>query len=110
MLSDTTHFTFAHLNQTTLSMTGRVNWTASPTLSLQLYAQPFVSSGDFENWREIANPRADKYEDRYRPFGGRQSPEGFSYKQFNSNAVMRWSIARARRSSSSGSRDACTIA
>lgn len=90
ILSDTTHFTFAHLNQTTLSMTGRVNWTASPTLSLQLYAQPFVSSGDFENWREVADPRAQKYEERYRPYGGRQAPEGFSYKQFNSNAVMRW--------------------
>ena len=89
-VSDTTHFTFAHLEQTTLSVTGRVNWTASPTLSLQLYAQPFVSSGDFDDWRELADPRAARYVDRYRPYGGRRSPDGFSYKQFNSNAVVRW--------------------
>lgn len=89
-LSDTTHFTFAHLNQATLSVTGRVNWTASPTLSLQLYAQPFVSTGDFENWRELADPRAARYEDRFTPYGGRRIPDGFAVRQFNSNAVVRW--------------------
>src|SRR6185436_19071290 len=40
-LSDTTHFTFARLNQTTVGLTARVNSTVSPTLSLQLYMQPF---------------------------------------------------------------------
>jgi hypothetical protein len=88
--SDTTHFTFAHLNQSTLSMTGRVNWTASPTLSLQLYAQPFVSIGDFENWRALADPRAARYQDRFQPYGGSRTPDGFAFRQFNSNAVVRW--------------------
>jgi len=88
--SDTTHFTFAHLDQSTLSMTGRVNFTASPTLSLQLYTQPFVSTGDFDNWRELRDPRAARYHERYKPYGGQQNPEGFSFKQFNSNAVVRW--------------------
>ena len=90
LLSDTTHFTFAHLDQTTLGITTRLNWTASPTLSLQLYASPFVSTGDFRNWRELGDPRAERYEDRYRPYGGQSNPDGFSYKQFNSNAVLRW--------------------
>ncbi|HEX4936513.1 MAG TPA: DUF5916 domain-containing protein, partial [Gemmatimonadaceae bacterium] len=90
LFSDTTHYTFAHLDQTTLSMTGRVNFTVSPTLSLQLYTQPFVSTGDFENWRELRDPRAARYRDRYRPYGGTRSPDGFSFKQFNSNAVVRW--------------------
>ena len=90
ILSDTTHFTFAHLDQSTLSMTGRVNFTASPTLSLQLYTQPFVSTGDFDNWRELRDPRAARYHDRFTPFGGTRNPDGFSFKQFNSNAVVRW--------------------
>jgi Domain of unknown function (DUF5916) len=90
VLSDTTHFTFAHLDQTTVGVTSRINWTASPTLSLQLYVQPFVSTGDFSNWRELANPRASRYDGRYRPYGGGAAPSGFSYKQFNSNAVLRW--------------------
>ena len=53
-----THDTFARLDQTTLSMKGRVNFTASPTLSLQFDAQPFVSTGEYSNLRELADPRA----------------------------------------------------
>ena len=90
VLSDTTHFTFAHLDQTTLGVTSRVNWTASPTLSLQLYVEPFMSTGRFNDWRELADARATAYDDRYRPYRAGTAPSGFSYRQFNSNAVMRW--------------------
>jgi hypothetical protein len=88
--SDTTHFTFARLEQTTVGLTGRASWTATPTLSLQLYAQPFVSSGDFTDWREIADARAASYDDRFRPYGAGARPAGFNVKRFNSNAVLRW--------------------
>ena len=40
-----THYTFAHLEQTTTALTTRLDVTATPTLTLQLYAQPFVSKG-----------------------------------------------------------------
>ena len=46
----------------------RINVTASPTLSLQVYAQPYISAGDYDDWRELADPRAVRYEDRYRPY------------------------------------------
>ncbi|MEX2110828.1 MAG: DUF5916 domain-containing protein [Gemmatimonadaceae bacterium] len=86
---DTTHYTFARLDQSTLSLTSRINFTASPTLSLQFYAQPFMSAGTYSDWRELANPRADKYEDRYRPYAG-GDPGGFDFKQLRSNTVVRW--------------------
>lgn len=89
-LSDTTHFTFARLHQRTMAITARANWTVSPNLSFQLYGQPFVSTGSFEDWREIANARASDYDDRYRSYGNGAVPEGFNFKQFNSNAVVRW--------------------
>lgn len=89
-LSDTTHFTFARLTQDILAVTARANWTATPTLSLQLYGQPFVSTGSFSAWRQIASPRAGSYEDRFRPYGTGTAPGGFNVKQFNSNAVVRW--------------------
>jgi hypothetical protein len=57
---------------------------------LQLYVEPFVSTGRFNDWRELGDPRAAAYDDRYRPYGAGESPSGFSYRQFNSNAVMRW--------------------
>ncbi|MCC6319070.1 MAG: carbohydrate binding family 9 domain-containing protein [Gemmatimonadaceae bacterium] len=90
LLADSTHFTFARLDQRTLMFTARANWTMSPNLSFQLYGQPFVSSGAFEDWREVADARAPTYAERYRSYGGGAIPEGFNVKQFNSNAVMRW--------------------
>jgi hypothetical protein len=86
---DTTHYTFARLDQTTLSLTTRMNFTASPSLSLQFYAQPFMTTGKYTNWRELANPRAEKYEDRYKPYLG-GDPGGFDFKQLRSNTVVRW--------------------
>lgn len=84
-----THYTFAHLEQSTWSITSRVNFTATPTLSLQVYAQPFISTGTYTDWRELADPRAGEYDDRYQPFNG-GDPGGFNFKQFQSNTVLRW--------------------
>jgi hypothetical protein len=88
-LSDTTHYTFARLDQTTVGMVARANYTATPNLSFQLYANPFVSSGDFADWRELSDPRAERYADRFTSYG-RTTPGGFNFKQFNSNLVARW--------------------
>ena len=86
---DTTHYTFAHLDQHTLSLTSRMNFTASPTLSLQVYAQPFMTTGKYSDWRELASPRAELYADRYKPYAG-GDPGGFDFKQLRSNTVVRW--------------------
>ena len=84
-----TRYTFARLDQTTISMTGRINYTASPTLSLQLYAQPFVSTGDYSDWRELKDPRAAAYADRFTRYSTSR-PGGFNVRDFNSNTVIRW--------------------
>jgi len=86
---DTTHYTFARLDQNTLSLSSRLNFTASPTLSLQFYAQPFITTGKYSDWRELANPRAEKYEGRYKPYLG-GDPGGFDFKELRSNTVVRW--------------------
>jgi hypothetical protein len=49
-------YVFADLEQTTLSMDTRVDWTFSPTLSLQLFAQPFVAAGDYDDFKELERP------------------------------------------------------
>ncbi len=90
LLSDTLHYSFARLDQNILAITMRANWTATPTLSLQVYGQPFVSTGAYANWREIASPRAESYDARFRTFRAGAVPAGFNVKQFNSNAVLRW--------------------
>ncbi len=90
VLSDTTHYTFARLAQTTMSLTARASFTVTPMLTFQFYAQPFMSAGSFTNWREIAAARAGQYDDRFQPYGNGATPTGFNVKQFNSNAVIRW--------------------
>ena len=89
VLADTTHFTFARLHQHILGLTLRANWTATPTLSFQLYAQPFVTTGQYSNWRELNDARAHDYADRFSTFRT-TAPANFNVKQFNSNAVLRW--------------------
>jgi hypothetical protein len=86
--SDTTHYVFAHLDQHLLSFTTRLNYTATPTLSLQLYAEPFVTSGEFTNPRDLASPRAADYDARFRPVS--RTLSGFNQKEFNTSAVLRW--------------------
>lgn len=88
---DTTHYVFGHLNQDLLSFQARVNYTVTPALSFQLYAEPFVTTGRYSSLRELsATPRASNYDARFRPYTGRALAADFNVKQFNSNAVIRW--------------------
>jgi hypothetical protein len=54
-------YIFSDLFQTTLSATTRVEWTFSPLLSLQLYAQPFASTGRYKGFKELAQPGTEQY-------------------------------------------------
>jgi hypothetical protein len=89
-----THYTFAHLDQTTTSATVRLNYTFTPSVSLQAYTQPFVSKGTYGNVRQLsATPRASAYDDRYTAFANSAvtaNPGGFNFKEFQSNVVFRW--------------------
>lgn len=85
-----THYTFAHLDQRTVAVTARVNYTVSTTLSLQAYAQPFASWGTYSDVRELADSRAAIYADRFQPFTASGAPGGVNSKQLNANIVLRW--------------------
>jgi len=84
----TLHYTFAHLDQKTASVSFRLDYTASPTLTVQAYASPFVSKGPYSNVRELSIPRAARYVDRFKPYSAVLGQENF--KAFNSNLVLRW--------------------
>jgi hypothetical protein len=58
-----------------------------------VYASPFVSRGTYSDVREIGEPRATAYEDRYRPYADPDvaaDPGGFNVQEFRSNVVFRW--------------------
>jgi hypothetical protein len=102
----TRRYVFASLEQTTVAMTTRLNYTFSPALSLQLYAQPFISAGAYDGFLEASAPRADRFDDRFTALDPRLDDgvyrvgEGagafafgrpdFNYKALNSNLVLRW--------------------
>jgi hypothetical protein len=50
-------YLFAELDQSTLALEARLNLTLNPDLSLQIYAQPFLTALDFGEPAEFARPR-----------------------------------------------------
>lgn len=106
-------YVFADLDQTYLSTSIRLDWTFTPEMSLQLYARPFINSGDFYNFKEFTTPREYKFDVYGQDTGtisysepdeeytidpdGRGAAESFSISQrdFNfrsiqGNTVFRW--------------------
>lgn len=51
-------YVFAEIDRETLEIGTRLDWTFTPRLSLQLYLQPFVASGDYRGFKELARPRS----------------------------------------------------
>jgi hypothetical protein len=89
----TAHYTFAHLNQHTLSLTWRLGYTFTPNASLQVYASPFISKGTYSDVRELDRPRAARYDDRFKPYADTavtNNAGGFNFQEFRSNVVFRW--------------------
>lgn len=50
-------YVFADLDQSTLSINTRINITLSPRTTIEIFAQPFLSSGNYENLKELATPK-----------------------------------------------------
>jgi Domain of unknown function (DUF5916) len=92
--SNVTHYLFAHMERRELGVTMRVTYPFNASMSLQVYAQPFVSKGTYSNVRELsATPRAADFASRYQAYGDTavtNNPGGFNFKQFRSNVVFRW--------------------
>ncbi|MDH5758277.1 MAG: carbohydrate binding family 9 domain-containing protein [Gemmatimonadota bacterium] len=51
-----TRYLFADLDRKTVSMETRVNWTFSSSLSLQVFAQPLLSSGEYLSYKQLTAP------------------------------------------------------
>ena len=101
-------YIFASVDQTTVSLDTRVNYTFSPTLSLQVFAQPFLASGKFGPTKEFAEPGKFKFLTYGRDVGvisnGGIYPSGqvgsgvhfgvpqpdFNIGSLRGNAVMKW--------------------
>jgi hypothetical protein len=83
------HYVFGLLEQKTVALTARVNYTVTPALSVQIYAEPFVSAGDYSSFKELVDGRARDYDRRYAPFAYTGNPD-FNYRSFRTTNVLRW--------------------
>jgi hypothetical protein len=101
-------YVFASVDQTTVSLDTRLNYTFSPSLSLQVFAQPFIATGEFGAAKEFEAPREFRFLEYGRDIGeisgGRIYPSGpgpnavsfavpqpdFSIASLRGNAVVRW--------------------
>jgi len=83
------HYVFGRLEQETHSLTLRVNYTMTPTLSLQIYGQPFVSAGHYVNYKELVDGRAESYEAQYAPYAYAGNAD-FNVLSFRTTNVLRW--------------------
>lgn len=112
--SDESRFLFGRIDQKTLGITFRLNYSITPNLSIQYYGQPFVSAGDYTQFKRITSPQADNYQDRFHTFTGSEinydpadeqfnidedqdgtvdysfEQPNFNFRQFRSNLVIRW--------------------
>ena len=114
-LADQTYgrrYIFGGLDQTTVSFDTRVNVTFTPTLSLQLYVEPFISTGNYRELKEFERPGTFNFLEYGTDVGTiSQDPDGnysidpdgngpaaqfivsdrdFSYRSLIGNAVLRW--------------------
>jgi hypothetical protein len=90
--TDVTHHAFAYIDQRTVSMNLRLNYTVTPDLTFEFYGEAFSSNGSYADLRETsATPDALEYVDRFQPY---TPPDGealsFSFRQLRTNAVLRW--------------------
>jgi hypothetical protein len=54
-------YVLSALRQKSLGLDTRLNITFSPTMTLQLYAQPFISSGEYFDFKEFKAPRGNAW-------------------------------------------------
>ena len=81
-------YVFAEVLQHSLDLTTRLDVTLTPSLSVQLYAQPFVATGDYRRIRSLRTPRSFDYI----AFADSAAlgDLDFSYRSLRGNAVLRW--------------------
>jgi hypothetical protein len=64
-VGDSIYYLLGHIDRREASVTLRAGLALTPRLSLELYAQPFVSTGRYTGLKLVANPRAQSYASRF---------------------------------------------
>ena len=104
----------AYLERKTMGLTLKADYGITPELTIQYYGSPYISSGQYSDFKHITDCRAIDYFDRYHSFAENEisfNPDenmyfidengngetdysfenpDFNFRQFRSNLVARW--------------------
>lgn len=113
-VGSTRYYLMGDLRQRTVSMVVRAGYAITKTLSIDVYAQPFMSTGDYRALLEVVSPRARRFADRLAIYGPERlrydsatrvmrvdrdangtvdfafDDPDFAAREFRSNTVLRW--------------------
>ncbi len=107
-----TRYIFGTIDQKSVSANIRIDWTFTPKLSLQLFAQPFIAVGRYSEFKELKKPGTREFlvygsegydinynqiDDQYlvHPSGAPDfiiSNPDFNFKSLRGNLVLRWEV------------------
>ncbi|MFZ2491928.1 MAG: DUF5916 domain-containing protein [Thermoanaerobaculia bacterium] len=79
-------YVVGNLEQESFEVGARVDWTLTPTLSFQVYLQPYISAGDYGDYRQLAAPRTRDFVG----YGGNVGDPDFNFHSVRGSAVARW--------------------
>jgi hypothetical protein len=113
-MGDEERYITAAIDQTTYSMTVRLSYVLTPDLTIEYWGQPYISSGEYYEFKRITDAGAEEYHDRFHTFTPDEiffnhetdqydvdedrngsidysidNPD-FNFAQFRSNMVIRW--------------------
>jgi hypothetical protein len=98
------------IDQNTLALTFRIDYSITPELSIQYYGSPFISKGKYKDFKNVTDPMNTEFENRYElypdpvltdgsyqldengdmiPDYSIQNPD-FNFQEFRSNLVAKW--------------------
>lgn len=110
--SGSEQYVLAQINQRTYSGSFRVNYNLTPNLTLEFWGQPFISKGEYEQFKGVLAASDAQFERRYQTFTSQQLTQSngsftldrdldgtqdysfdnpnFNIVEFRSNMVVRW--------------------
>ncbi len=112
-VNNSTDYLLATINQKTLVFRFMIDYNISPTFTIQYYGSPFISTGEYSEFKRVADGNSSNYNDRFHEFNSSeitQDADGnysvdangdgnadysfdnpnFNFKEFQSNLVLRW--------------------
>ncbi|MBN2892730.1 MAG: carbohydrate binding family 9 domain-containing protein [Bacteroidales bacterium] len=104
------YYILSSIEQNTVNFTFRFDFNITPDLTIQYYGAPFVSAGNYYDFKNVLDPMAEEFDQRYTLYNSTQlnssdytfdfdenseidyelgNPD-FNFQQFRSNLVFRW--------------------